>query len=46
MAAPGKKLPLGLRIHNVTCPAWYLNIGFLRKIEPGCQAVLKRLGGK
>ena len=44
MASESGKLPLFLRIHNLTCPAWLLRIGFLRKIEPGCRAVQKRLG--
>ena len=44
MASQPVKLPLILRIHNLTCPAWLLHIGFLQKIEPGCRAVNKRLG--
>lgn len=44
MAATGGKLPLIWRIHNMTCPAWLLKIGSLQKIEPGCRAVMKRMG--
>ena len=41
----GSALPLIWRIHNATCPAWLSRIGFLRKMEPGCRAVQKRLSG-
>ena len=44
MADKEAGLPLIWRIHNMTCPAWLLRIGFLRKIEPGCRAMHKRLG--
>lgn len=43
MAEKSKDLPLILKVHNATCPAWILRIGFLKKIEPGCRAVEKRL---
>ena len=43
MADKGQSLPLIWRIHNMTCPAWVLKIGFLKKIEPGCKAMQKRL---
>ena len=46
MASKGPELPLLWRIHNLTCPAWNLNVGFLKKIEPGCRAVQKRLQEK
>jgi hypothetical protein len=32
-----KKKPLLVEIHNTTCPAWLLNITFLKKLEPGCR---------
>ena len=44
--AQQEKFPLIWRIHNATCPAWLSGIGFLRKIEPGCQAMLRRQGQK
>ncbi len=44
--AQQEKLPFILKIHNKTCPAWLSGIGFLKKIEPGCQAVIKRQGQK
>ena len=31
-----KNVPFLIKIHNATCPAWVLNIAFLKKIEPGC----------
>lgn len=31
-----KEAPILVKLHNVTCPAWLLNIGFLKKLEPGC----------
>ena len=34
--AEEKKVPLIVKIHNATCPAWVLNIGLLKKMEPGC----------
>lgn len=45
MAAKGNRLPWILRVHNRTCPAWLLRIGFMKKIEPGCRAATKRLSG-
>jgi hypothetical protein len=39
-----QRLPLILRIHNLTCPVWLLRLRFLMKLEPGCRAVQKRLG--
>ncbi len=41
-----KKLPLVLRLHNLTCPVWRLRIGVLQKLEPGCRMVQRRLGPK
>jgi len=41
MASSGSKLSLIWRLHNMSCPAWVLNIGPLKKIEPGCRAVAK-----
>jgi len=46
MSSKSGELPLILRIHNATCPIWLLRITPLQKLEPGCQAVLKRLGGQ
>ena len=45
MASGNAGLSLIWRIHNVTCPAWRFRIGFLRKLEPGCRAVQKRMSG-
>ncbi len=46
MASAGPKLPLWAKMHNMTCPGWLLNIGLIKKIEPGCRAVGKLLTGK
>jgi len=35
--AKKKDVPMLIKIHNSTCPAWLLNIGLLKKIEPGCR---------
>ena len=43
MASSAEKVPMFLKIHNATCFAWTLNIKWLRKIEPGCRAMQKRL---
>ena len=43
MATNQTKLPLFLKIHNMTCFAWTLKIGWLRKLEPGCRAAQKRV---
>ncbi|MCH2321612.1 MAG: hypothetical protein MK384_08185 [SAR202 cluster bacterium] len=32
-----KELPFIVKVHNATCPVWILKLGFLKKIEPGCQ---------
>jgi hypothetical protein len=34
--AKKKDVPLIIKIHNASCPAWLLNIGFLKSLEPGC----------
>jgi hypothetical protein len=43
MAEEKVNLPLMMRIHNMTCLARLLKIGFLQKVEPGCRMVQKRL---
>jgi len=35
--AKKKGIPFLVRVHNATCPAWFLNIALLKKIEPGCR---------
>ena len=41
MASSGTKLSFIWRLHNMTCLAWVLNIGPLKKLEPGCRTVTK-----
>jgi hypothetical protein len=46
MASNPESVPLIVKIHNVTCPAWILNIGFLKNFEPGCQLAAKHISTK
>ncbi len=41
MTSSGANLSFIWRLHNLTCLFWLLNIGPMRKMEPGCRAVTK-----
>ena len=45
MAAGGQNLPMIWKIHNATCPAYKLNIGFLKPLCIGCREMTKREAG-